>query len=90
MSEKKKEDTHYYLGDQPLRDEEAAQQSCAIDAADDKQWFADHPAANRRERLASCREQKANGLMPGALAVIFRGPHGCQIRVFVSSDPEMN
>lgn len=78
-----KDDVHLQIGQQPV-DAKAAEESCRIDAADDRVWFAQNPRAMMRERLASSRELKAHGLLPGTLAVIFRGPCGTQIRMFMN------
>ncbi|HEY0982392.1 hypothetical protein [Schlesneria sp.] len=76
-------DVHLQFGRKPI-DAKAAEESCQVDAAADREWFARNPLAIQRERLASSRELKAQGLLPGTLAVIFRGPCGAQIRMFVT------
>ncbi len=78
-------DLHLQLGDPPL-DAIAAQESCRIDASADREWFARHPNAKKRERLASIRELKAQGMPPGSRVVVLRGPHGQQARMFVLPD----
>ncbi len=70
-------------GSKPV-DTKASEESCRIDAAADREWFERNPLAMRRERPASSRERQALGILPGTLAVIFRGPCGAQIRTFVS------
>jgi hypothetical protein len=76
-------DIHYQVGPPPLN-VGAAQQSCLIDAADDREWFARHPHATMRERPASEREIQANGLEKGATAAIFRRPTGEHIRLLLN------
>ena len=74
-------DVHIQLGCKPL-DANASKESCRIDAAADREWFAQNPRAMRRERPASIRELKAHDMPIGTRAVIFRGPRGSQIRMF--------
>ena len=80
-------DDHLLIGPSPI-DLTAADESCAIDAAADRQWFIDNPEAMVRERPATIRELNASGLMPGTLAVIFRGPLGRQFRILI--DPPVS
>lgn len=75
-------DIHLQTGDKPV-DDIAARESCQIDAAADREWFARNPNAKKRERLASVRELKANGLPPGSRTVVLRGPYGEQIRLLL-------
>lgn len=81
------EDDHLLIGPSPI-DLKAADESCAIDAAADRQWFIDNPVAMVRERPATIRELNASGQMPGTLAVICRGPMGSQVRIFI--DPPVS
>ena len=88
-SETKTGDFHLQFGPTPL-DANASKQSCAVDAAADRQWFIDNPKATVRERLATIRELNASGLMPGTLAVIFRGPMGSQVRILIDPPVSQN
>ena len=85
--ETKTGDVHLQFGPTQL-DANASKESCAIDAAADRQWFIDNPKATVRERPATIRELNASGLMPGTLAVIFRGPLGIHVRILV--DPPVS
>ena len=74
-------DLHLQLGHRPV-DAIASQESCRIDAAADREWFAKHPTKIRREWPASIRELKAHGMPIGSRTVVLRGPDGAQIRMF--------
>lgn len=77
-------DVHIWVGKNPP-DAISSAESCRIDAAADREWFKQNPGATKRERPASIRELKASGLLPGTLAVIFRGPNGTQFRIFIDA-----
>ncbi|MCD0458658.1 hypothetical protein [Roseiconus lacunae] len=80
---KSSSDIHIAAGlDSPV-DPIAAQQSCEIDAARDREWFRENPGQQERIRKPSIREIMALALPPGTEVKVRRGPHGSQIREFI-------
>jgi len=76
---------HFHLGP-PLADAAAADESCRIDAAQDREWFAQHPDRNERERPATELELRSTGHPPGTRVLVLRGPHGLQMRCFLEDN----
>ncbi len=77
-------DLHINLGPQAANpDSPATAAMCAIDAAADRKWLAEHPEADKRVRPSSIREMTALNLPAGSVTVTTRGPHGSQIRAFI-------
>jgi len=85
MSKKRKKNNrrdHLHIGP-PLAQKDVAEQSCVIDAAMDREWFARHPDRNERERPATELELRSTGHPPGTRVLVLRGPHGSQMRCFL-------
>jgi len=83
-------DVHLHLGPGTVQDRMAAEDSCQIDAAKDREWLRQHPNANQRERVASVREMLAFNLPAGSTVVVKRGPNGSQMRIFFRPDLRRN
>ena len=86
----RKPDVHLCFMPQSVEDHAAAVASCAIDAAEDRRWFQEHPRDNVRERTCSPREIIAFGCRAGAKVRIIRRPDGSQLRVILGPDPRRN
>lgn len=73
-------DTHLNIGPATPIDPVAAQLSCELDAARDRDWFRKHPRRMERTRMPSAYEVAAHNLPPGSKVHVRRGPLGSQIR----------
>lgn len=75
---------HLHVGP-PLANVVAAEQTCCVEAAEDRQWFLQNPGRDTRERPATASELEATGHPPGTQVLVLRGPYGTQMRCFLEN-----